>query len=99
MNQTQINLTELDSIDDLLKLKDLLRYEKMFLDFSYYSGFIIAAFNFNIFVLAAIIYSQVGCDFILKENSISIFFKEKVPKNLVDVYRKPSFIRHYSAIR
>lgn len=60
MNQTQINLTELDSSDDLQKLKDLLRYEKMLLDFSYYSGFIIAAFNFNIFVLAAIIYCQVG---------------------------------------
>ena len=61
MNQTQFNLTYLDDSDDIQRLKDLLRYEQMFLDFSYYSGFIIAAFNFQIFILAIIIYSQVGC--------------------------------------
>ena len=60
MNQTQFNLTEFDNSGDIQKLKDLLRYEKMFLDFSYYSGFIIAAFNLKIFILATIIYSQVG---------------------------------------
>ena len=59
MNQTQFNLTELQNSDEIQQLKDLLRYEKIFLDFSYYSGFIIAAFNFNIFLLATIIYSQV----------------------------------------
>ena len=60
MNQTQFNLTEFDISEDIQKLKDLLRYEEMFLDFSYYSGFIIAAFNLKIFILATIIYSQVG---------------------------------------
>ena len=60
MNQTQFNLTELDNSDEIQKLKYLLRYEKLILDFSYYSGFIIAAFNFKIFLLATIIYSQVG---------------------------------------
>ena len=60
MNQTQFNLTYLDDSADIQRLKDLLRYEQMFLDFSYYSGFIIAAFNFKIFLLATIIHSQVG---------------------------------------
>ena len=60
MNQTQFNLTELQNSDEIQQLKDLLRYEKIFLGFSYYSGFIIAAFNFNIFLLATIVYSQVA---------------------------------------
>ena len=68
MNQTQFNLTELQNSDEIQQLKDLLRYEKIFLDISYYSGFIIAAFNFNIFILATIIYSQVAAGVNIKQN-------------------------------
>ena len=77
MNQTQFNLTYLDDSDDIRWLKDLLRYEQMFLDFSYYSGFIIAAFNFQIFILAIIIYSQVGW-YHFERKLYSVIFKEKL---------------------
>ena len=77
MNKTQFNLTEFQNSDEIQKLKDLLRYEKVFLDFSYYSGFIIAAFNFNIFILSTIIYSQVGGYYLLKKTqSCDFFFRE-----------------------
>ena len=77
MNQTQFNLTYLDDSDDIQRLKDLLRYEQMFLDFSYYSGFIIAAFNFQIFILAIIIYSQVGW-YHFERKLYPVIFKEKL---------------------
>ena len=54
MNVTQFML------DDIEFIKALQHHEKMFLTFSYYSGFIISTYNFIIFVLAVIFYAQVS---------------------------------------
>ena len=53
MNVTQFML------DDIEFIKALQLHEKMFLTFSYYSGFIISTYNLIIFVLAVIFYAQV----------------------------------------
>ena len=54
MNVTQFML------DDIEFIKALQLHEKMFLTFSYYSGFIISTYNLIIFVLAVIFYAQVS---------------------------------------
>ena len=55
--QQRLNLTAVEDVQDLIKLQ---RYSEIFLQFSYYSGFVIAGFNFFIFILASILYSQVS---------------------------------------
>ena len=45
--------------EDLQDLRQLIHYEKIFLTFSYYSGYIIAAFNFIIFLFSMILYIKV----------------------------------------
>ena len=97
---THLNLTSLYLSDEVHHLKRLLRYAEMFLDFSYYSGFVIGGFNFTIFLLATILYSQVGINgdktpwLTMRYN-----FLERFEKNFFDVHCQPRFIRHYSAIR
>ena len=46
-------------IDDLENLKYLQYHERNFLSFSYYTGYIIAAFNFVLFLVALALYIQV----------------------------------------
>ena len=45
--------------EDLQDLRQLIHHEKIFLTFSYYSGYIIAAFNFFIFLLSLTLYIKV----------------------------------------
>ena len=54
----KMNITQFIS-EDIDALRSLLYHEKMFLKFSYYSGFIIATFNFIIFIIAAILFAKV----------------------------------------
>ena len=68
--QNMKNITQF-IIEDIDFLKSLLQHEKMFLKFSYYSGFIIASFNFIIFVIASILFAKVG------EIKIKSFFNYK----------------------
>ena len=96
---THLNLTSLYLSDEVHHLKRLLRYAEMFLDFSYYSGFVIAGFNFTIFLLATILYSQVGVNgkkhLAMRYN----FFLERFAKNFFDVYCQPGVIRHHFTTR
>ena len=77
-----MNLT---TAEDVQNLRQLQRYSEIFLEFSYYSGFIIAGFNFNIFLLAAILYTQVNLHIAVHFNS---FFLDFFRKNL-KLFRKP----------
>ena len=45
--------------EDLQDLRQLIHHEKIFLTFSYYSGYFIAAFNFIIFLFSMILYIKV----------------------------------------
>ena len=45
--------------EDLQDLRQLIHHERIFLTFSYYSGYIIAAFNFFIFLLSSTLYIKV----------------------------------------
>ena len=45
--------------EDLQDLRQLIHHERIFLTFSYYSGYIIAAFNFFIFLLSLTLYIKV----------------------------------------
>ena len=45
--------------EDLQDLRQLMHHEKIFLTFSYYSGYFIAAFNFIIFLFSMILYIKV----------------------------------------
>ena len=60
----KMNITQFIS-EDIDALRSLLYHEKMFLKFSYYSGFIIATFNFIIFIIAAILFVKVRIKTIL----------------------------------
>lgn len=46
--------------EDLEDLRQLIHHEKIFLTFSYYSGYIIASFNFFIFLLSLTLYIKVN---------------------------------------
>ena len=47
-------------VEDIDFLRSLLHHEKIFLKFSYYSGFLIASFNFIIFIIASILFAKVN---------------------------------------
>ena len=53
-----VNISDI-LIQDLENLKYLQSHEKIFLSFSYYSGYIIAMINFALFLLALALYIQV----------------------------------------
>ena len=65
-----VNISDI-LIQDLETLKYLQHYEKNFLSFSYYTGYIIAAFNFALFLLAMALYIQV----VLKTTILGSFNK------------------------
>ena len=46
--------------EDLNDLRQLIHHEKIFLTFSYYSGYIIAGFNFFLFLLSMTLYIKVN---------------------------------------
>ena len=58
---------------DIKHLRRLQDYENKLLPFSYYSGFIIAVFNFIIFILSITLYIRVSKTI---KTSIEIFFPE-----------------------
>ena len=58
---------------DIKHLRRLQNYENKLLPFSYYSGFIIAVFNFIIFILSITLYIRVSKTI---KTSIEIFFPE-----------------------
>ena len=53
-----VNISDI-LIRDLKNLKYLQSHEKIFLSFSYYTGYIIAMINFALFLLALALYIQV----------------------------------------
>ena len=53
-----VNISDI-LIQDLENLQNLQSHEKIFLSFSYYSGYIIAVINFTLFLLAIALYIQV----------------------------------------
>ena len=55
-----VNVTVKELIsDDIDYMRTLARYEVNFLAFSTYAGYIIATYNFLIFIIAVILYLQV----------------------------------------
>ena len=55
-----MNVSLDEFIEDIKHLRRLQNYENKLLPFSYYSGFIIAVFNFIIFILSITLYIRVS---------------------------------------
>ena len=67
-----MNVSLDEFIEDIKHLRRLQNYENKLLPFSYYSGFIIAVFNFIIFILSITLYIRVSKTI---KTSIEFFFQ------------------------